>query len=302
LIGAIGGQLYHFSMFPCKPANPEDKRPPTAPAGTETAVCLASSHLAFQVHAGFLGGLDEAGIRPHHISGASSGAFVGGLYAAGISPEDIKKILSAGKMFRAFWEWRGPLRGLGMLANLRGVTGFLSGKKFLRYIDRFVGDLRIEDCPRARLSIAVTNLTNNAPEIIRSGPLKEFIVASCAVPCIFGAYKIGHHLYLDGAISDAAPFLHLARDPNIGTIIVHVVTHPDDPPHRRAGTIADAMGRSHQIITDRILELSVDAARRQGKRVTVLTSEVPRFRFGASRSVEPYFAAGKRTAQNHRAS
>jgi len=268
--------------------------------GGELAVCLSSSHLGFQVHAGFLSGLVGMGIRPQHVSGASSGAYVGGLYAAGFSPEKIKGILSAPAMTRAFWEWRGPLRGLGMLANLRGFTGFLTGKHVARYLEKFLGDRRIEDCPVAELSIAVTNLTQHRTEIVRAGPLKEFIMASCAVPCLFRAYRIGENLYLDGAIADSSPLSHLIADPRIGTIIVHVVSHPDHPADMRARTVFDALGRSHQIVTDRLLALGIESGRRQGKRMIVLTSEVPRFRFGSPKSVELYFSSGRTLVENNR--
>jgi predicted acylesterase/phospholipase RssA len=268
--------------------------------GGELAVCLSSSHLGFQVHAGFLSGLLGLGIRPQHVSGASSGAYVGGLYAAGFSPEKIKEILSAPAMTRAFWEWRGPLRGLGMLLNLNGFTGFLTGKHVARYLGRFLGSQRIEDCPEAELSIAVTNLTQHRTEIVRAGPLKEFIMASCAVPCLFQAYRVGENLYLDGAVADSSPLSHLIDDPRIGTIIVHVVNHPDHLPSRRARTVFDALGRSHQIVTDRLLALGVESARRQGKRIIVLTSEVSRFRFGSPKSVEPYFTSGRTLVENNR--
>ncbi len=265
--------------------------------GSDLAVCLASSHLGFQVHAGFLSGLLEAGIRPHQISGASSGAFVGGLFAAGFSPERIRDILGDRAMARAFWEWRGPLRGLGMLANLGGFTGFLTGKHVLRFLHQHIGNLQIEDCPVAELSIAVTNLTKHRAEIIRRGPLKAFLVASCAVPCIFRAFEIQGDLYWDGAVSDSTPLSHLVEDPRIGTILVHVVSHPDHPPEQRARTISDALGRSHQIVTDRILELSVENARLRGKRIHILTSEVPKFRFCAAKSVDVFFQAGRETAK-----
>jgi predicted acylesterase/phospholipase RssA len=275
--------------------------PPAETNGGELAVCLASSHLGFQVHAGFLSGLAAMGIRPRHVSGASSGAYVGGLYAAGFSPEKIKDILSDRAMTRAFWEWRGPLRGLAMLANLGGFTGFLTGKHVSRYLEQFLGGLRIENCPEAELSIAVTNLTKNRGEIVRAGPLKEFIIASCAVPCLFRAYRIDDDLYWDGAVSDSSPFLHLLDDPRIGTIAVHVVNHSDHPSAARAQTIFDALGRSHQIVTDRLLALCIESGRRQGKRIVILTSEVPRFRFGSAKSVEPLFSAGRATAENNRA-
>ncbi len=268
--------------------------------GREIAVCLSSSHLGFQVHAGVLSGLLEIGVRPRHVSGASSGAYVGGLYAAGFSPEKIKGILSNPAMTKAFWEWRGPLRGLGMLVNLCGYTGFLTGKNVTRYLGKFLGNQRIEDCPEAELSIAVTNLTQHRTEIVRSGPLKEFIMASCAVPCLFRAYRIGDNLYLDGAVADSSPLSHLVDDPRIGTIIVHVVNHPDHPPARRARTISDTLGRAHQIVADRLLAMGVESGRRQGKRMIVLSSVVPRFRFGSPKSAEIYYSYGKALVAENR--
>jgi len=267
--------------------------------GGELALCLSSSHVGFLVHAGFLSGLERAGIRPRHISGASSGAFVGGLYAAGFSPEKIQAILGDRAMSRAFWEWRGPLRALAMVANLGGFTGFLTGKHVARYLGKFLGDLRIEDCSEAELSIAVTNLTQHRTEIVRRGPLKEFIVASCAIPCVFRAYPIGANLYWDGAVANSSPLSHLVDDPRIGTIVVHVVSHPDHPPEKRARTISDALGRSHQIVTDRLLAIGVERGLLQGKRMVVLTSEVPRFRFGSRKAVEPYFSAGQALVESN---
>ncbi len=109
------------------------------------ALSLASSELGFNVHAGFLDALTtEANVFPGHIGAASSGAYVGGLYAAGFIPKKIREILSSKSMLRSFLEWRGPLRGLGMLVNFPGCNGLLSGRKVAAYLNEFLGDRRIE--------------------------------------------------------------------------------------------------------------------------------------------------------------
>ena len=145
---------------------------------TGLALTLASSELGFNVHAGFLDALTtEAGVFPGHVGAASSGSYVGGLYASGFSPVEIRKILSSKSMLRSFLECRAAVRCLGMLANIPGHNGLLSGHKVASYLTRFLGDRRIEECITTELSIAVTNLTKGRSEIIKSGPLVEFIVA-----------------------------------------------------------------------------------------------------------------------------
>ena len=262
------------------------------------ALSLASSHLGFHVHAGFLAALEKHGVRPGHIGAASSGAFVGGLYAFGLGPERIREILASQQMRRAFWEWRGPLRGLGMLANLAGFTGFLTGYKIDKFLRGHVGSARIEECRRAELSLAVTNLTQGVSQIVREGPLVEFIVASCAVPGLFRGCEIGGEMFWDGAVSDSSPIQHFLSDDRIDHILVHVVSHKE--PWRSARpTVAWAFGQAHQIVADRLLELGLECGRLRGKRVVVLTSSVPKYGFWQKGISEPLFEAGYRTVEEN---
>ena len=60
------------------------------------------------------------------------------------------------------------------------------------------------------------------------------------------------------------------------------------------------MASATALVTDRLLALGVESGLRQGKRMVVLTSEVPRFRFGSRKSVEPFFSAGRALVENNR--
>jgi NTE family protein len=271
---------------------------PPAPANAGLALSLASSHLGFHVHAGFLEALTQNGIRPGHIGAASSGAFVGGLYAFGLEPAEIARLMSSLRMRCAFWEWRGPLRGFAMLANLAGFTGFLTGHKVEKFLKSHVGEARIEECRRAELSLAVTNLTQGRPQIVREGPLVEHIVASCAVPGLFRGYRIGSELFWDGAVSDSSPMLHFLEDNRVEKILVHVVSHKE--PWRVARpTVAWAFGQAHQIVADRFLDLGVECARLRGKGILVLTTSVPKYGFWQKGIAEPLFEAGRRTVEEN---
>lgn len=273
---------------------PIDPRPPNMPG---LALTLASSHLGFHVHAGFLEVLTSRGIRPSHISGTSSGSFVGGLYARGMTPTAIRDLLLTSKMRRAFWEWRAPLRGLAMLGNLAGFTGLLTGRKLLRFLKSHIGDSRIEDCPLAELTIAVTNLTKARSQIIRKGPLAEYIVASCAVPGVFRGIEIDGERFWDGAVSDSSPFHHFLTDKRISTIIVHVIS--PDPAIPRPPTISWAFGQAHQIVTDRLLMLGEECAALYNKRVLVLTSRVPNRRFNQRGTEDELYQIGRATGLQH---
>lgn len=271
--------------------------PADTPIKTGFALTLASSELGFNVHAGFLDALTEGlGIRPEFLGAASSGSYVGGLYAAGLNPKTIHEILSHKDMARSFLEWFMPIRGMGLLFNLPGHTGLIRGDKASVYLKKQLGDIRIEECRHAKLSLAVTNLTKGRSEIVRSGPLADFILASCSVPMVFRAKPIDGNLYCDGAVSDSSPIHHFLSDPGVQTILVHEVRHePRHQSHTKPLTISGVFARSHQIISDRVLDLSLENAALVGKRALVLTSIVPRYRWGKKGVSKQLFEAGRKT-------
>lgn len=269
----------------------------SAPAARSEALALSlgSSHLGFCAHAGFLEALQNHGIHPGQIGAASSGAFVGGLFAHGFSPAKIRDLTSCREMRRAFWEWMGPLRGMGMLLNLSGFTGLLSGRKVVTFLKRHVGDAKIEDCPVAELSLAVTNLNRGESQIVRSGSLAEYIVASCAVPGLFQGYRIGNNHFWDGAVSDSSPLHHFSSDSRIRSILVHIV---DNAPHfiQPPLTVRRAFGQAHQIISDRMADLSGECCRAKGKQTLFLRTSAARFRFLQKGTGDVLFKLGYETA------
>jgi NTE family protein len=271
--------------------------PADTPIKTGFALTLASSELGFNVHAGFLDALTEGlGIRPEFLGAASSGSYVGGLYAAGLNPKTIHEILSHKDMARSFLEWLIPIRGMGLLFNLPGHTGLIRGDKATAYLKKQLGEIRIEECRNAKLSLAVTNLTKGHSEIVRSGPLADFILASCSVPLVFRAKPIDGNFFCDGAVSDSSPIHHFLSDPGVHTILVHEVRHePRHQSHTKPLTISGVFARSHQIISDRVLDLCLENAALVGKSALVLTSIVPRYRWGKKGVSKQLFEAGRRT-------
>lgn len=247
------------------------------------AVSLGSSFLGFATHLGFLRELTRQGIHPRGISGSSAGAMVAGLFAAGIPFEAMQHAFCQQRLRRAFDEWQTPFRLWGTLLGIPRYTGIFLGKKLEPLLREKLGDLRIEDCTKARLSIAVTDLSNHRIEIRQSGPLVETILASCAVPGVLAPRRIADRLYWDGGMGCPDPL-----DPFIvGEEITHILSHSiifgsrqDKEAERSGMNLLTALLAGNQVGCDEMLRWKIEAARAKGKTVIAAETRTPCPRLG----------------------
>lgn len=157
------------------------------------------------IHAGFLQALNESGLHPEIISGASMGAIIGALYADGFPPDEMLKVLIKPEISR-LPAWIGRKGGIGSLMVLREhLDGILQAKSF--------EELKIP------LIISVTNLNKGENELISSGSLIDWVVASASIPIVFQPVKINDHYYVDGGLTNNLPILCL-KDSNLKVIAV----------------------------------------------------------------------------------
>ena len=268
---------------------------------SRVAVCLNSSFLGFYAHSGFMQGLEEMGVRPAALSGASAGALVAGFLAAGKSAAETVALLLQPDLRATLLDWGMPWRALGTMANRPGFTGAVSTDGALRLLRTHLGDHRIEACTQPRLALSVPNLTAARPEIVTAGPLADFILASGAFPGLFAAREIEGAHYWDGGIANPLPFDPWLSDPEIDTIVVHTVVNPMELAVRdstRRLNVAGAFNLSHQIICDELLRWKTEAARLAGKRLIFLRTEAPRPGFMTAHRLAPQcVAAGLATAR-----
>lgn len=272
-------------------------------ARSRVAVCLNSSFFGFFAHAGFMAGLMELGVKPAALSGASAGALVAGLFAAGIEPERVIELLLHRDLRRSFWELGAPWRSAATMANRPGHTGALNGERALALLKRHIGDRRIEDCTNPRVAISATNLTASRTEIVTAGPLADFMLASGAYPGMFAARRIDGSLFWDGGIANPLPFEHWFSDPEIDTILVHIVSGREEESVRgnERLTVAGAVNLSHQIICDELLRLKTELAAAAGKRLVFLRTVAPRPSvFSVARVGQRCVDCGKATVAEHR--
>jgi NTE family protein len=154
--------------------------------GLKIGIALSGGGARGAAHAGALKALEEAGIRPYHITGVSAGAIIGALYCGGNSPDEILDILKIKSLFSLF-----SFNNIGEgLVDTRYFQNIIKG--------HVIGD-NFADLT-TKLSIGAANLNSGSFEIIEQGTLSTIAAASAAVPLLIKPVRIGKDLYADGGI------------------------------------------------------------------------------------------------------
>jgi NTE family protein len=151
------------------------------------AITLSAGFFGFFAHAGVMTVLEDAGLLPIRVSGASAGALVGGIWASGANATTIRDELL--RLRRDdFWDMR---PGLGLLA----------GRLFQSRVESLLPASVFEEC-RVPASLSVYDVLSRSTRVVDRGPLAPAIVASCAVPGLFHPVWLGGRPLLDGGILD----------------------------------------------------------------------------------------------------
>jgi NTE family protein len=175
-------------------------------------------------HIGVLRVLDSEKIPIDLIVGTSIGALVGGAYASGISPDELRKRVDAylnstefqSSAMKAFETARAKgelgltgriqsyLRNTFYLIQAMFKPGILSNENFQTTIDYFIPDIQIQET-RIPFRAVATDLVSGEEIIFSHGPLRQAVMASCAVPGAIAPLKEGERLLSDGGIICLVP-------------------------------------------------------------------------------------------------
>ena len=156
-------------------------------------------------HVGVARALDEAGLRPSLIVGTSMGAIVGAALAAGVPPDEIQRSAESGE-------------SVYRVVGKRARFALFDPTPVLARIDASLGSPRIEDLP-IRLAITAYDLVSGTPTAITSGPLREALRRSIAVPLFFPPRPDADGVWCDAGPWESVPVTaarQLAPDPVIG--------------------------------------------------------------------------------------
>lgn len=148
-------------------------------------------------HIGVIKALEDAGIKPTVIAGASMGALVGSFYAAGMTTEKMLEMIYQEQLYNAdkLFDYQMRSSELGMSTH----------KAVVALYNKYMPSNSFDSLPK-HLAVSVTNLTTGKEEYIQAGGyLRQFCMASMSIPGVFEPVLVYDNYYVDGGTLDNLP-------------------------------------------------------------------------------------------------
>ncbi|MGQ0752739.1 MAG: patatin-like phospholipase family protein [Betaproteobacteria bacterium] len=142
-------------------------------------------------HVGVIKALEQAGIVPDIVAGASSGAIVAALYASGHDARALEDI--------AVGMEEGALLDFTLFGR-----GWVRGEALQDFINEAVNHRPIEKLARP-FAVAVTRARDRAMTVFNRGNTGLAVRASASVPNLFIPPVIGGEEYVDGGLTSPVP-------------------------------------------------------------------------------------------------
>jgi NTE family protein len=196
------------------------------------ALALGAGGSRGLAHIPVLEALDELGVRPTAIAGASLGALIGAGYAAGMPAKEIRAYVvgllrDRGEVMRRLLSVRVG-RVVDLLATGNPVLADAEG-----FVERFLpANIPLEFSALATPLVAVaTDFWQRKEVVIDSGRLRSALAASIAVPGLFRPVEREGRILVDGGTTNPLPFDLLRGKADI----VVAVDVTGGPTHRSGG-------------------------------------------------------------------
>jgi NTE family protein len=244
--------------------------------GKRVGVVLSAGYFGFYGHAGFVDAFRTSGLEAAAWSGTSAGGMIAAFASAGVPSSRVIELLLQ-RTRDDFWDpsWFEIIKG----AVTKGTrpSGLLDGSRFRTLLDDFLPVKQFDALPTPLVLVA-TNLSTQAPLVIRSGDVPSAIHATCAYPGLFQAVRREEHLLWDGGIVDKAPALVLseAQGERLDALLVHFLPSRDGA-KEPVGPFAYASGMASGFAAIRKdhFRLQLELLRARGVEVHVVTSRLP---------------------------
>ncbi len=245
------------------------------PSATPTvAVAFGGGGARGLAHIHVIEALDELGIRPVAISGASIGAIMGAGMAAGMRGADIRAhtlatIGNRANVVNRLWSLRPPSMKAAVTGGFR--MGQFNLERILRVflpeaIPETFADLQIP------LMVSATDYYGQCEKVIEEGEIIRALAASAALPAIFMPVMIDGRVMIDGGVFDPVPYEELLPLADI-VIGIDVVGGPEGDGTHIPNRIDSIFGAS-QLMMQANLALKLKLAEPQ----ILLKPAVNRFR------------------------
>jgi NTE family protein len=173
------------------------------------ALALGSGGARGLAHIAVIEALDDMGVKPTAIAGASIGALIGAAYAAGMRGHDMRHHVLRIAHHPAETRRRLLAARAGTFADLLsggfGQATQLDPEKFCAQFlpDSLPADFATLQIP---LTIMATDLHRRTEAPLTSGALRPAIAASIAIPGLFRPMVIDGRVLIDGGTTNPLPF------------------------------------------------------------------------------------------------
>ncbi|MEG1556086.1 MAG: patatin-like phospholipase family protein [Bacteroidales bacterium] len=166
-------------------------------AQKSVGIVLSGGGALGYAHVGALQALEESGIVPQYIAGASMGAIVGIFYANGMSPKEIYDMVYAERFYK--------ITKILSLVVGKDKMGLSSHKNILNLMNKYISHNSFDSLQK-KFFVSVTNLSKQSAHLIGSGGyLKDYVLASSSIPAIFEAIIIDNEIFVDGGTLNNFP-------------------------------------------------------------------------------------------------
>jgi NTE family protein len=213
-----------FALNGCSVGADTNHDGPTAPRdgafdglpGNATALVLSSGGPRGFVHAGVLKALDEIGVRPMMVVGASVGSLVGAVYASGASGKEVAELAMS----------LNPLR----IATLAiGAKERFSGAPMVNWVNEQVKERPLESFKTRFAAVALRSSDKKVSAFTR-GDAGIAVQASCAIVGTFSPVRIREELWVDPDFASPLP-VRIARQLGAARVLsIDASAHEDKAP------------------------------------------------------------------------
>jgi len=194
-------------------------------SGPTVAVAFGAGGARGYAHITVIEALDELGIRPIAISGASMGSIMGAAMASGMTGRQIRDY---------------TLETVGRRANVvsrlwslgpRSMRDALGGLRIGQFnLERILDAFLPAEIPRdfsellIPLQVVAADLYAQRQVVCDTGPLRTAIAASSSIPALFMPVRLDGRIMIDGGLADPVPYelLRPKADIVIGVDVVGV--------------------------------------------------------------------------------
>jgi NTE family protein len=173
------------------------------------ALALGAGGARGLAHIAVFEALDDLGVRPVAIAGASIGALAGAIYGAGMSGREIRRFVGDLACNRTA-VWRGVMQSRagtfgGMFNGDFSAAVQLDAEKL---VAQFLRDPIPDDFGALKipLTVVASDLYARREVTFNEGPLKPALAASIALPAIMRPVVVGDRVLIDGGATNPLPF------------------------------------------------------------------------------------------------